>query len=357
VASLDKDINPSQAIRVINVAGKIITPGLIDDHVHCYHNMFEMCLPPDRAGVYNGVTTVVDAADAGAGTLFGFRKFIVEPSKTNVYCLLNIAFAGMIYQPEPDQPLEGRWSEIDSWDDINAELTVKKAVENRDVVLGIKLRAFGKLIESKGIEPVELAKKIAVAAQLPLVVHIGAMQGTVPEDLAPRILNLLDKGDILCHLYTNKRGRVIELGKPIMKELRNAKERGVIFDMCHGWFNFGFETARYGIAEGIVPDIISSDLAIPNVFGPVYGLCETMSKMMAVGLNLDQVVKMTTTNPAQALNIADRHGSLKPGRVADISVLELLRTEHTFTDSYGGTLKGEDLLLPIFTIRSGKRVA
>jgi dihydroorotase len=225
------------------------------------------------------------------------------------------------------------------------------------MVLGVKFRAFGEFVKKEGIEPIKYVKKIALEAGLPFVVHIGSLQGPLPEELTPQLLKLLGKGDILYHLYTAKPGRPIEPGKPIMKELREAKERGVHFDMSHGWFGFSFETARYGIAQGILPDIISSDLAMPNVFGPVYGLCETMSKMMAVGLTLEQVVTMSTINPAQALQIADRHGSLQVGRVADISILELAKTKHVFVDSYGATLEGNEWLVPIMTIRSGKGVA
>lgn len=357
IAALARNIDSSQAKRVVDVTGKIVAPGLIDDHVHCYHTMLDMCASPDGAGVNRGVTTVVDAGSVGPGTLGAFRS-MAEPAKTNVYCLLNAAIAGLVYQGDPGvKAAYTQWCEITNWNDINAEYTRGKVEANRDLVLGIKIRAFGPLVASDGIKPIELAKKIAVDSKVPLVVHIGAMQGHVSEEIAPQILNLLEKGDILCHLYTAKPGRVIEPGKPISSELRNARERGVILDVSHGAYNFGWETARHGIAEGVIPDIISSDFATLHIYGPVYGLCETMSKLMVLGLTLEQVVKMTTASPAQALNIADRHGSLKVGRVADISVLELVEARHTFGDSYGDTLEGNLRLLPVFVIKSGKGVA
>ncbi len=357
IALISQNIPSSQAKRVINTSGKIITPGLIDDHVHCYRNMLEIGVSPDRAGVNSGVTTIVSAGCAGPATLSGFRKFITKPAKTNVYCLLNVALAGMVYMAEPGQRLDQKWCEISNWNDFDSKFTLKRVEENRDIVVGIKIRAFGPLVENEGAKPIEFAKKIAKDAGLPLVVHIGAMQGHVSHETALDILELLEKGDILCHIYTAKSGRVIEPGKTISKKLRDAKERGVLFDMSHGWFNFDFETARYGVAEGFIPDIISSDLGIPNVFGPVYSLCETMSKMMALGLRLDQVVEMTTATPAKALGFENRHGSLKVGREADISVLELLEARHTFTDSHGATLDGDLLLIPVFVIKSGKGIA
>ncbi len=357
IALLAPHVDSSQAKRVINVTGKLITPGLIDAHVHCFHNMREVCVSTHKAGVYSGVTTVVDAGDAGPGLLMGFRKFIAEPAQCHVYCFLNVASGGMMNNPTPGLKGQTNLYELNHWSDMNREFILDRVMANRDLVLGIKIRAFGTLINSDGIAPIKFAKEIAVSAGLPFLVHLGAVQGHVSDDLAPQILNLMDRGDILAHVYTAKPGRVIEPGKSISAELRKAKERGVFFDMSHGWYNFGFETARYGIAEGVLPDIISSDLAVPNVFGPVYGLCETMSKMMALGLSLEEVVKMTTVNPARALHLSDRHGSLQTGRVADISVLESIQGRHLFTDSYGATLAGERLLRPVFTILSGKAVS
>ncbi|MBI2831552.1 MAG: amidohydrolase/deacetylase family metallohydrolase [Chloroflexi bacterium] len=371
IAALAPKIEASQAKRIVNVPGKIVAPGLIDDHVHCFHTLLPGKATPDGAGVHRGATTVVDAGTVGPITLYVFRKTVVETARSNTYCLLNVALTGLAY---PVMAPYGRHVsdfgqfpgiifgradaktnrfEISNWNDIDVDFTRRQAEENRDIVLGIKIRAFGPLLESDGIKPVEVAKKIATDVKLPLVVHVGAMWGDVSDKIAPQILNLLEKGDTLTHIYTGQPGRVIEPGKPISKELKAARDRGVFFDISHGMFNVHFETARHGISEGFIPDIISSDFSGQHAYGPVFGICETMSKLMALGLTVEQVVKMTTLNPALALNIADRHGSLKVGRQADITVLDLVEAKHVFGDSHGGTLEGNSRLIPVFVIKSG----
>jgi dihydroorotase len=251
--------------------------------------------------------------------------------------------------------------EIQRWEDMDPEAILKTATENRDLVKGIKLRAIGPLAENLGIEGVKTAKRIAAEAGIPLMIHVGDMRTRVPEDpmdaFTRELLPLLEKGDILDHVFTWETGGVIEPSGGVVPELKDAIERGVVLDISHGLYHFSFEVARYALDQEILPTTISTDLATVNMEWPVVSLPVTMSKFLALGLTLDQVIEMTTINPARALGEDPRRGTLRPGVPADISIFEIAGGDFTFSDGKGGgILKGEQLLIPCLTLKSGKEV-
>jgi dihydroorotase len=176
----------------------------------------------------------------------------------------------------------------------------------------------------------------------------------VMDDFTLKLLPLLDKGDVLSHVYTAQAGGVIQPDGTVPPELREALARGVIMDTAHGRPNLSFEIARQGLAHGIMPTTISTDLASTNIHGPIFSLLLTMSKFLALGLSLEQVIEMTTVNPARALGEEKRRGMLKVNMPADISILELAHGDFTFTDAWAGNeQRGELLLLPHLTIKGG----
>ena len=345
ISQIAADIEPTPETRVINVAGKLVTPGLIDLHTHVYHGVNQTGVDPDLAGVYAGVTTVVDAGSAGCFTFGGFPEHIVPNARTRIVCMLHISRAGLSFQPE----ISGR-------DDIDLDETVSVIRANKPLIQGVKVRAVGPAVPILGVEMVGLAKRAANEGGVRLMVHIGDRSvgdsggPTITRDLLP----LLEDGDIITHLFSGNAGRILDENGRVIPEIIDAQERGVFLDTAHGRQNFSFDVAKAALDQGVEPRSISTDLTIPGRLATVHSLGEMLSRFMALGFSLQDVIRMATVNPASALDMDDELGSLAVGREADISVLE----EHTgswlFHDTEGDTLTGEKAISPVLTVKAGE---
>ncbi len=353
IAALETDIPPSQAKKVIEAGGKIVTPGLIDLHVHCAPIITSLGVPPDEVGVQTGVTTIVDCGTTGYANFEGFKRFIIPEAKTDILTLLHVVPTGHAVQPEG-------WG----WYDANVEATLKTGEENRDLIKGIKMRAIGSVIEQQGTGVIKMVKKISTEAKLPLMVHFGVwMDENQPDNMVDafmrELLSNMEKGDIITHIYSSNRGGAIKPDGTVYPELWDAIKRGVVLDVANAIFNFSFEVAQKGLEQGILPTTLSTDFAALNLDSPVVlSLTVTMSKFLALGLSLDQVIEMTTINPARVLGEEKRKGSLKPGMPADISILRLEEGDYAFYDRREKTniLKGKYQLVPELTIKSGSEI-
>ena len=273
---------------------------------------------------------------------------MTNPSITDTFCFINIAKAGLASIPE-----------IKGNSDIDLE-GAKKIIEgNRDIVRGIKIRGIQSVVESVGVKAVELAKKIGSELGLSVMIHIGEARDRVPDDFMDSFtreaIKLLDQGDIISHILTRLPGGLIRPDGTIAQELWDAQKRGVILDACHGLWHFSFEVAKHALKQGLLPTVISTDLAEPNVT-VVQSLLVTMSKFLNLGLTIDQVVEMATVKSAIAIGEPNR-GTLRPGNIADISVLELVQGDFIFSDGRAGNrLRGKMLLEPRLVIKSGKEM-
>lgn len=341
IACLLKNISPAESNQVINAQGKIVTPGLIDSHCHVYNKQDPPGTEPDTVGVNQGVTTVVDGGSAGQATFDDLKKDIAT-ARTTVYYLLHIGSLGQKFPPE-----------LRNWEEIDLDATAATIRANRDLIRGIKIRLLGHLISREGVEVVKTAQKVAKRFNLPLVVHMGDLKQRVSPTLTQETLPLLESGDILTHLYNSNWGGCMRDDGTFLPELRQAIQRGVILDIGRGRIHFNFEVAKNGLSQGILPTTISSDIVAPSITDRVYGLTAVMSTLLGLGLKLAQVIEMSTINPARALGLADRIGSLKPGMAADISILNLLSGKWAIVDSEQKTLTLTRLLSPDSTVKSG----
>ncbi len=342
IATIGEGLKVEEAAQVVEAQGKVVVPGLIDLHAHVYEAVTWVSVAPDRAGVDSGVTTVVDAGSAGWATFPGLVKFLLPQSRTSVFCFLHICRTGLCHMPE-----------IRDWNDIDYEETVAMARAYPDLIKGIKVRVVEPAVWNMGLELIKLAKRIAGEVGLPLMVHIGDARGIPARTLTRELLPLLDSGDILSHCFTGKAGTVLQSDGTVMPEFREAAERGVVLDIAHGKNNFNFDVARRGMTQGILPHTISTDLASLTIDGPVFSLVHTLSKFMALGLSLEQVIEMSSINPARALKEDGRMGSLKVGMPADISILELKEGNWEFKDSENHSLQGQWMLKPVMVVKGG----
>ena len=345
IVLVEKNIPADHARQVLDAAGKIVTPGLIDVHVHVLPYVGETGTEPDPCCVTRGVTTVVDAGTAGAFTLPALRKFIVEKSGTRVRALVHVVAIGMIVAITPGM------EELGDLRYCDPKRAAKAALENKDIVLGFKVRIDRKFTVpgTNDIEAMRRARMASDEASLPVTTHIGGSYTPLKDFLV-----LMKEGDIVTHIYNPRPNSVLDENGRLLPEIFEARKRGVRFDIGHGRTNFSYRVAEKCLGQGLVPDTISSDVSNGSVRGPVYDLVTTMAKMMTLGMSLSEVIERTTINAARVLNFGVDIGTLKPGAEADVSIFELSSGEFSLVDSEGQTRIARQKLVPAATVRGGK---
>lgn len=343
IARVAADIAPADATRVIEVGGKILTPGLIDLHAHVFEGVNRTGVNPDLGGVYAGVTTIVDAGSAGAATFGAFPRFILPSCHTEIVPFLHICQTGLATLPD-----------IIAESSVNLADTVKVATQHKDVIRGIKARMVSPALEIMGMEMPRLAKRAAREAGIKLMVHIGDTEKRYDPKVIHPLLDLLEPGDILTHYFTPNPGGVLDGNGKLVPEAREANARGVWFDTAHGRMNFSFDVGRKIIDQGLLPHCISTDLTVPGRVMTVHSMTEMMTRFLGLGFTLDQVVTMSTANPAKAIGADQRIGSLAVGRQADISVLTLDEGDWVVYDILGSGLRVNRAFAPHLTVKRGQ---
>ena len=347
IRAVGKNLPDGEATKIFDMRGKIIAPGLIDIHCHPVEGFWELGVPADEFGLNSGVTLLGDAGSAGPANFEALRLFIVKRAKTDILCFLNLSNTGLIKIPE-----------LCSEHDFDIDRCKRTVEIHADIIKGIKVRCVQALAEGPGIKAIEGAKKLANDCHLPLMLHIGETRKRVPadkmDDFSRAAVALLEKGDILSHYLTWEPGGMILKDGTVYPELNAAHKRGVFLDCCHGLNHFSFTIARHAVSVGLIPSIISTDM-VSIVRSAAQSLTVVMSKFINLGLTVEQVIEMTTINPARALGEEGRRGSLKPGMAADITVLELTKGDYCFVDGTGGErMQGDRLLEPRMVFKRGE---
>jgi dihydroorotase len=343
IARIAADIPAAESARTIEVRGKIVTPGLIDLHAHVFEAVNRTGVNPDLAGVYSGVTTIVDAGSSGSATFAAFPRHIIPSCHTEVIPFLHICQTGLATMPD-----------IISERSINLDETLRVAGENKGLIRGIKARMVSPALEIMGMEMPKLAKRAARESGIKLMVHIGDTEKRYDPAVIRALLPLLDKGDILTHYFTANPGGVLDGNGKLVPEAREAAARGVWLDTAHGRMNFSFDVGRRCIDQGLLPHCISTDLTVPGRTQTVHSMTEMMTRFLGLGFTLPQVVTMCTANPAEAVGAGDRLGTLGVGRQADISVLESREGSWVVRDVLGAGLNVQKALVPFLTVKRGR---
>ena len=349
IEAIAPTIAAERGARVMDVGGKLVTPGLIDLHCHSYPYGSAIGTPADELVAHQCTTTVVSAGDAGANNFATFRRFIVPASRTRQYAFVHIAVAGLAGFPVP---------ELFNIDYAQPEAAARAVAENADIVLGVKVRMSENVIARNGTEPLKRAIQACEMSGVPAKVmcHIG---GVADRALMSQILDLLRPGDILTHCYSgapNIAGdgtNIVQDGKLLPAALA-AKKRGVIFDIGHGGGSFDYTIAEAAIAQGCTPDTISSDVHVfsGNTPGMPY-LPWVMSKLVGMGFSLPEVVAMATTAPARVIARLPKHGTLQVGAPADLSILEVVEGAVEFVDTRNNKRQGKVHLKPAGAVLAG----
>jgi dihydroorotase len=355
IAAIQPDIPSSEAKRTIQIQGsdRYVTPGLIDLHTHVGHGaqtdgVGMGCVMPDLGGVQSGVTTVVDGGSVGVANVGVFKHHILPHAKTRVLVLLNI---GSFAHTMPGLP------DISRPEDIDRKAIAGCIAANPGLIQGFKLRLVGPVVREQGEAIIRQTVEIAREHKLPLMVHFGDGGGDPQRmaELTKLMLNSFSEGDILTHLCTPHPGGMMDPqdGTKKLPEVEEARKRGVTLDSALGRGNFGINVARVQAEMGLVPDTTSSDVTLGGRTRGT-GLLDSLSKFMAVGYSLPDVVKLATTNAAKAIGMQDTLGAIVVGREADISIFDVVSGRWKFTDTKEVPFTGEKTLVPVQTIRAGE---
>jgi len=342
VVALEPQIAPERAQQSIDATGKLVVPGLVDLHAHVYPLGSALGLPADELVPYTATTTYVSAGDAGANNFSAFKHFIIAQARSRIFAFLHISNMGLAGFPV---------GETLNLDYADVDLAARTVAENRDVVIGVKVRVSKNVVGSNGLAPLQRA--IAAAERAGGGARVMCHIGDAPGELSA-LLDLLRPGDVLTHTYSGAGNNVVQDGRVLAAAIE-ARRRGVVIDVGHGGGSFDYTVALPAIEQGLTPDTISSDIHAlsGNTPGLPY-LPWVMSKFLNLGFSLEDVVAMATINPARVIDRVDKLGTLQPGAPADVAILELIEEPVKFVDTRGNQRTGTRWLKPVQTVRAGR---
>ncbi len=344
VAAVAANIPAAQARKVVSVAGLYVVPGLIDLHAHVYAGSQgkalaggESSIYPDAFALRVGVTTVVDAGSSGRHNFAHFKETVIDRARTRVLALLNIGGAGM--------PGDSHEQNVG---DMDAKAAAALAQANPDIIVGFKVAHYA----GPDWTPVERGVEAGTIAKLPVMIDFGEFRTERPfQDL---VLKKLRAGDIYTHCFYAPVPYFDGAGK-LLPYLREARKRGVLFDVGHGGAAFEFRQAVPAVKQGFPPDSISTDVHSGSINSGMKDQLNVMSKFLNMGLPLDDIIYRSTWNPARIIH-REQLGHLSVGAIADVAVLRVDKGQYGFVDSYGAKMDGTQNLVNELTVASGKVV-
>jgi dihydroorotase len=344
IAAVAPNIETAKAFKVIDVSELYVTPGLIDIHVHVFAGTGErtsyvggQSVAADGFALRAGVTTVADAGCSGWRDFPDFKRRIVERSRTRVFAFLNIIGGGM----------RGQQFER-NLNDMEVKPTAEMALQHKGLIIGIKTAHYS----GPEFTPVERAVEAGTLAGIPVMVDFGRV--FPQKSLAELLTKKLRPGDIYTHVYSGLRGELAPSGQA-NPALFEGRKRGIFFDVGHGGGSFAWRVAVPIVQEGFLPDSISTDLHAGSAIAGMKDMLNVMSKFLALGLSLDDVILRSTWNPAREIK-QEQLGHLSVGAPADVAVLGLEKGSFGFLDGYGARLRGAEKLSCEMTLRDGKIV-
>lgn len=344
IAAVGADIAPSRARRLVNLRGLYVTPGLVDIHVHVFHTTGvkdawagDNSVQPDAFSFRTGVTTMVDAGSSGWRNFETFRHTVIDRAHTRVFAMINVAGLGMMTDIA-EQPLK----------DMDPKEIARLAKKHKDVVVGVKSAHY----QASDWGSVDKALEAGRLADIPIMVDFGFFAKERP--YWQLVTQRLRPGDMSTHMFRAPVPWVDENGK-LYDYLKQARARGVKFDVGHGGGSFVLRNAAPAVAQGFYPDSISTDLHNGSMNGPMFDMPMTMSKLLAMGMPLDEVMKASTWNPAQQIKHPEL-GHLSVGAVADVAVWQVLDGEFGYGDAGGGRITARKRLQCEMTLKDGRIV-
>ena len=344
IAAVSENIPAVEARRTVDAKGLYVTPGLVDMHVHVFAATMdreytgEFGVRPDGFTFRSGVTTVVDAGSSGWRNFEDFKRLVMDRVQTRVLAMLNIVGKGMAGRNDIEQDVS----------DMDPERTAEMAKRHKDVVVGIKIAHYA----GPDWGPVEKSVKAGTLANIPVMVDFATFRPERPfQDL---VLKKLRPGDIYTHTYLTAVPMLDADGR-LLTYLFEARKRGIIFDVGHGGGSFSFRQAVPAVKQGFMADSISSDLHVTSMNAGMKDLLNVMSKFLALGVSVQDVVARATWHPAREIH-HEEFGHLTVGTVADVAVLRVVDGDFGFVDSSRRRLRGTKKLVCELTLKGGRAV-
>ena len=328
------------AKKELNAHGCWVVPGLIDVHTHCNWKGNYIGMPVDIAGIPMGVTATIDAGSTGVSNYRALLE-LLHSCETKTKILLHVSASGQI--------MSSQFSENVDPSVWNRELFERAFGDYPDRIVGLKIRVSKDVLKEWGERPLREAVRLAAHLHTRLFVH-----ATNPLMSMEELTAYLRPGDVVCHMYHGAGDTILRDGK-VKREIREARGRGVLFDISQGKGNFSLEVAREAVRQGFLPDTISTDLNIENWNNPLaFSLLMTMSKMMALGMTFQEVILAVTRNAAVHMKMEGQLGTLRPGTCADITLLDFQDRDIEFKDIYNRSICGKQIMKPLATIIDGQ---
>jgi len=336
IAGVGASLAAPEGARRIDAKGAYVSPGWVDLHAHVWHGGTDISIKPQVCGIERGVTTIVDAGSAGEANFHGFREYIIEPARERIKAFLNIGSIGLVAC--------NRVSELIDMRSIDIDRTIACVEANRDIIIGIKVRASGVIVGAWGITPVKIAKKVAKILKLPLMVHVGE-----PPPVFDEVLEVLGPGDVVTHCFNGKAAANIMEDEDLFLLAERCAKDGVRLDVGHGGASFSFKVAELAIQRGLLPFSISTDLHARSLDNPVWDMGTTMSKLLSVGMPFEAVIDASTRAPMEVIGLPTEN-LLSPGTRAEFTLFEVNDSDLRIVDSMGYGAHLSRLIEPIWTI-------
>ena len=336
-------INVPESKQEIDASGCIVTPGLIDSHLHVFCGGTENGIVPDCTLIPMGITTAVDQGSAGAGNFEAFHESVISRSKMHIFATLNISTQGLITSTYPEN-LDPQY--------VNTGGIERLFQKYPHILKGIKVRIGKELVGSLGMSPLEKALEVSEKLGVKISVHTT----NPPIDVA-ELAKYFRKGDVYSHVFQKQGFNILDENGKIYAEILEARKRGVIFDAADGRFHYSLNTIKAALAQQFYPDLISTDLVQSSVFqAGVFGLPRLMSKYLALGMPIQEIIGAVTHRAAQAINQEKYLGTLQAGACADLAIFKLKPSSLDMTDRFGESIELEKIFVPQCTILEGKIV-
>jgi dihydroorotase len=341
VAGIYDEAEQKDSITIIDAQNKLVTPGLIDFHMHAFRYGHFLSLDTEELSPRSGTTTFVDGGSAGSTNFLAFREYVIRPAKANILAFLNISAIG-----QSTDGIEGL--DFHDYDDDRL-LHIPSALEiiekNRQLIVGVKVRAYTGL---KSTICLKKARELADIVHLPIMVHLAP-----PPLEFDEILPFLREGDIITHPYHGGSKTILDDRGQVRPEYWEARRRGIEVDLGLDRFHGDLTIMKAAIDQGFAPDYISSDLASVNIHSVTFDLPTTVSKAICLGLSLTEALQKCTRAPAVKMGKEKEIGDITPGIFADVAIFDMLSGEHEFEDFFGHKILAKERLMPFMTIRKG----
>lgn len=328
------------ACHIIDARGKLVFPGLIDAHAHMFEDGTDIGIHPDAAYLPTGVTSAIDFS-AGVSNYPIFRSAVISRSKVTIKSFLQVCSAGLV---------TSSYHECIDPKYFNTKKITRIYHENKDNILGLKIRQSEELAEGLGIEPLKATIRIAEKLGCPVEVHCT----NIPVPTAD-VLDVLRPGDIFEHVYQGVKNTIIDKKGKLRDCVQTARARGIVFDTAEGRKHGDFDVMMAAKKQGFVADMCSTDLVLGSMYRrPIFSLPNLMARYICMGIPMEDVVRMSTMRPAELMHLESEIGCLSTNAKADIAIFSWLPFEQTYRDWKGSTFRADRMLKPEMTIKDGQ---